>query len=69
MKTASPPDSPVVLGTETGRGFVERLLGILWMLARVVREQADSFPAIGLAEGGDTEGAAELLARSVGKKP
>ncbi|MDD5249411.1 MAG: hypothetical protein PHY45_10520 [Rhodocyclaceae bacterium] len=55
-------------GVEAAHGLVkQRLFAAPRMLARLIREQADSFPAIGLAEGGDVEGAAELLARRAAK--
>lgn len=68
MKTATLPDSSLSQGFTADRGFFTRLLlATSRMLARVMREQADSFSAIALAEGGDIEGAAELLARPAGK--
>ncbi len=67
MKTASFDDTSVVLGAEATTGLVDRLLGAPRALARAMRQQVDAFAAIGLAEGGDTEGAAELLARSAKK--
>ena len=69
MKTATLPDSSLSQEFTADRGFfTQRLLATSRMMARVMREQADSFPAIALAEGGDIEGAAELLARSAGKE-
>jgi hypothetical protein len=65
MKTASLADSSS--SQAVPRGLKQQLLATPRMLARVIREQADSFPAIALAEGGDIEGAVELLARSTSK--
>ena len=67
MKTILLQHSPIspVSGRMRGNpGIVNQILPRLRMLAQAVRDQAGSFAAVGLAEGGDVEGAAELLERS-----
>lgn len=71
MKTFSlqnSPVSPVSVAMQCKPGFVQRVLPGLRMMAKAVQDQADSFAAMGLAEGGDVEGAAELHERVVNKK-
>ena len=71
MKTASlrnTPATPVPLGLQGQPGFVKQFFPKLRMMAQVVRNQTDTFAAVGLAEGGDVEGAAELVERRANKK-
>ncbi|HYP68040.1 MAG TPA: hypothetical protein VEP67_07270 [Thiobacillaceae bacterium] len=67
MKTISlqhSPISPVSVRIQGKPGFVKQVFPRLRMMAQSLRDQAGSFAAVGLAEGGDVEGAAELLERS-----
>lgn len=66
MKTASLPNSPVPKASPH-HGLVARLLDAPRALKAALGDQAATLPAIGLAEGGDVEGAAELLARTTRK--
>lgn len=66
MKTASLPNSSVSKATQN-QSLVGWLLAAPQALKHVLRDQAAALPAIGLAEGGDVEGAAELLARTTRK--
>lgn len=71
MKTVSLRNSPILpapAGMQAKPGLVKRLFAGPRALAQVIRKQADGFAAMGLAEGGDVEGAAELLERSARKK-
>jgi len=54
MKTASLPDSAAPVRSQ----------GLLVRLLQFIRRQAELLPAIGLAEGGDVDGARELVARA-----
>lgn len=72
MKTASVQGSSLSSpsrGAEAAFGGESHFFSLPTGLAQLWRSLADSLPAIGLAEGGDTEGAAELLERSGVKKP
>ncbi|MGO9444110.1 MAG: hypothetical protein ACLPXB_04945 [Thiobacillaceae bacterium] len=65
MKTVSLSGSSVSLGAPADRSSIERFfLGSVFRVVRLIRKQADVFAAIALGEGGDHEGAADLLARS-----
>jgi hypothetical protein len=67
MKTALMPDSSMSTrsrGLDAGLGVRSRFFAFSNALAQLRRSLADSLPAIGLADGGDTEGATELTARS-----
>lgn len=66
MKTASVQGSSMSLASRHTpvAGSKSRLFMLSGALAQLRRSLADSLPAMGLAEGGDVDGAAELVARS-----
>jgi hypothetical protein len=67
MKTALMSDSAMSTqsrAVDAGLGAEPRFFALSKALAQLRRNLADSFSAAGLAEGGDTEGAADLIARS-----
>ena len=71
MKIASVPGStmsPQPRGMDAGFGGKSRIFALSAALPQLLRSLADSLPAIGLAEGGDTDGAAELMVRSRTRK-
>lgn len=63
MKTASLSHSPA-FDAKRNPGFASLVLAVPQALFRAVRGGIASFPAIGLAEGGDVQGAADLLAQT-----
>ncbi|MGA7181301.1 MAG: hypothetical protein WBX11_17185 [Thiobacillaceae bacterium] len=68
MKTVSLPNASVAFGADSHHRFVERIRPLPRMLVSLLRRQAHTFPAIALAEAGDSEGATELLKQGAGKK-
>ena len=67
MKTFSLLTASVVRTPKPAHGLANPFQPLLQALARLYRRNANAFPAIALAEAGDTEGAEELLNKSADK--